>query len=312
MKATTHTELYRKYDEPLHPRPPVERILAWSGLRQSFRQKLRTVLIFTPSIVAALVGCMTVHMSFTLTEIASGMEGGGGKAGETIGSVMGSVAENIYRFLQIEQFLALLTVSWFGSSLIAEDRKLSANLLYFARPVTPLRYIIGKMGTACTVGVLTLLLPTLLICAQASFSSPDWVFLTDNYGVIVAVFGYSALWIVVMSSVVLAISSCFKRKSLALMCIFVLAFMIDGIATVLAEALDAVEYGLFSLNYNLQAIARWLFHESNLITNMVQQSSGMNKDYGDNIGANFMALGAMTLLSWIVLWRNVKRMEVVS
>ncbi|MCP5023261.1 MAG: hypothetical protein GY930_16015 [bacterium] len=312
MKATTHTELYRKYDEPLHPRPPVERILAWSGLRQSFRQKLRTVLTFTPSIIAALAGCMTVHMSFTLTELASSMDSSGGQVGETIGSVLGSVAENIYRFLQIEQFFALLTVSWFGSRLIADDRKLSANLLYFARPITPLRYIIGKMGTACTVGVLTLLLPTLLICAQASFSSPDWVFLTDNYGVIVAVFGYSALWIVVMSSVVLAISSCFKRKSLALMCIFVLAFMIEGISQVLMQALDSTQYGLLSLTHNLQAISRWLFHESNLITNMVQQTSGMNKNFGDNISANFMALGAMTLLSWIVLWRNVKRMEVVS
>jgi len=290
----------------------VECILAWSGLRQSFRQKLRTVLIFAPSIVAALVGCMMVHMSFTLGDLANNMEGAGPEVGKNIATVMGSVAENIYRFLQVEQFFALLTVSWFGSRLIAEDRKLSANLLYFARPVTPLRYIIGKLGTAATVGALTLLAPTLLICAQASFSSPDWVFLTDNYGVIVAVFGYSALWILVMSSVVLAISSCFKRKSLALMCIFVLAFMIEGITQVLSEALDSAWYGLFSLTHNLQAIASWLFHESNLITNLVQHNSGMTQDFGNDITSNFLALGAMTVLSWIVLWRNVKRMEVIS
>ncbi|MEZ5974230.1 MAG: hypothetical protein R3E96_05155 [Planctomycetota bacterium] len=62
--------------------------------------------------------------------------------------LLGDVSEAIYRFLQVNQFLALLVIAWYGSALIAEDKRLQANLLYFARPVTPLRYILGKLGTA--------------------------------------------------------------------------------------------------------------------------------------------------------------------
>lgn len=309
MKATTHTEVYRQYEEPLRPRPPVERILAWSGIRQGFRKKLHALSFFGPSVIVALVGCVTVHLSFTMQEAI--VEGGAPDSmAEGIKQVLGTVSENIYRFMKIEQFFAFLTVAWYGSNLIAADRRLSANLLYFARPITPIRYILGKLGTVGAFGVFTLLAPALLICVQAAFSSPDWVFLTDNFGVVIAVFGFCSLWIFVMSSVILAISSCFKRRSLALVCSFVVIFLSHGISQVLSQATDKANYSLLSLLHNLQSISRWLFRESNIVTNMVERRSGQH--FETEIPYAFMAMGAFTLISWIVLYRNVKRMEVIS
>ncbi|MFT4649095.1 MAG: ABC-type transport system involved in multi-copper enzyme maturation permease subunit [Glaciecola sp.] len=308
MKATTHTELYRPYEETLNPRPPVERILAVSGIKQGFRKKLHALGFFGPSVIVALIGCVVVHLSFTM----GGMIGDDGPGNAGIQQVLGNVSENIYRFLQVEQFFAFLTLAWYGSSLIADDRRLSANLLYFARPITPLRYILGKFGTAGAFGLFTLLAPALLICAQAAISSPDWVFLTDNYGVIVAVFGFCILWMLVMSSVILAISSCFKRRSLALVCSFIFLFLTSGISQVLAEGTDIANYNLLSLLHNLQAISEWLFHEPNFLTNIMQESVAVDSGGGTETIDNFLALGAMTLLSWIILYRNVKRMEVIA
>ena len=309
MKATTHTELYRTYEEPLSPRPPVERIMAWSGIRQGFRKKLHALSFFGPSVIVALVGCVTVHLSFAMQDVVEGA-GTPDAMATGIREVLGSVAENIYRFMKVEQFFAFMTVAWYGSSLIADDRRLSANLLYFARPITPLRYILGKLGTAGAFGVFTLLAPALLICVQAAFSSPDWVFLTDNFGVVLAVIGYCSLWILVMSSVILAISSCFKRRSLSLVCCFIVLFLSHGITQVLSEATEVANYSLLSMLHNLQSISRWCFHESNIVTNMLESKS--HQRFDTDITHAFLALGAMTLISWIVLYRNVKRMEVIS
>ncbi|MDF1837318.1 MAG: hypothetical protein P1V35_05580 [Planctomycetota bacterium] len=311
MKATTHTELYRAYEDPLHPRPPVERIMAWSGIRQGFRKKLPALSFFGPSVIVALVGCVWVHLSFSLKGMLKDGDGSDAVAA-TIQQVLGNVSSTIYQFMQTEQFFAFLTVAWYGSRLIADDRRLSANLLYFARPITPIRYILGKLGTVGAFGVFTLLAPALLICVQAAFSSPDWVFLTDNFGVVIAVVGYCLLWIFVMSSVILAISSCFKRRSLSLVCCFIVLFLSHGITQVLSEATDKGYYGLLSLMSNLQSISKWLFHESSLITNMANRRTGMGSRFDVDITHSFLALGVMTLIAWIILYRNVKRMEVIS
>jgi ABC-type transport system involved in multi-copper enzyme maturation permease subunit len=240
------------------------------------------------------------------------MMGEGGEGTPSIQQVLGSVTDIIYNFMQVEQFFAFLTLAWYGSRLIAEDRRLSANLLYFARPITPLRYILGKFGTAGAFGLLTLLAPALLICAQAAISSPDWAFLKDSPGVIVAVLWYGMLWMVCMSSVILAISSCFKRRSFALVCSFVLIFLTHGISSVVIAVTEVANYGLGSLLQNLQTISRWAFYEGNIITKMAEQQSGMNNDLDTSIPLTFLSLGIMTVLSWIVLYRNVKRMEVIA
>ncbi|MCA9001505.1 MAG: ABC transporter permease subunit, partial [Planctomycetes bacterium] len=199
----------------------------------------------------------------------------------------------------------------YGSRLIAEDRHQSANLLYFARPITPLRYILGKFGTAAAIGLLTLLVPALLICGQAALSSPDWAFLKESPGVILAVLWYGLLWMLVMSSLVLTISSFFKGRNMALVCSFVLMFLLHGIALPVAEATGNHKFALLSVLQNLQEISRWAFYEGSILTNFAEQQAGMSH-FDNPIGLHFAALGIMILLSWILLYRNVKRMEVIA
>lgn len=313
MKATTHTEIYRRYSGELRSRPAVERILGWAGLRMAFRRKLPALILFTPSAITALVGCVMVHLRFMLAERTAEVEGRAATmAARGIQELLGDTAENIHRFIQTEQFFALLTLAWYGSHLIAEDRRLSANLLYFARPITPLRYILGKWLTALALGSLTLMVPALMICWQAAFSSPDWIFLKESSWVIWRTIGFCALWIVVMSSLVLAISSAFQRKGLALMCTFALVFLVQGISLVIVQVTGNPNYGLLSLIENFQAISEWLFHKPNLGTSILRQAQGLGHQPAWNIEGSFWTLGLITFLSWVVLWRNVKRMEVIA
>ena len=312
MKATTHTEVYRTFEGTLKQRPAVERIIGWSGLRLAFRRKLPALILFTPTVIAALIGCVTVHLKFLMEEQAAEMGQKGAVVMSGLGTVLGDVSESIYNFLQVEQFFALLTLAWYGSHLIAEDRRLSANLLYFARPVTPIRYILGKVCTALLIGALTMLWPTLMICGTAAFSSPNWIFLRERGDLIWKVIAYSIVWVLVIASIVTAISSCFTRKGLALMCTFAIVFLVDAVARVIANVTGNADYGLMSLNQNLQAIAEWLFYKQNLLSEKLNEVRGVQSGYSWEIEASFWALSAMTLVAWAVLWRNVKRMEVIA
>ncbi|MEZ6004202.1 MAG: hypothetical protein R3F33_08435 [Planctomycetota bacterium] len=314
MKAVTHTEIYRPYEGHLRPRPPVERILAWAGIRLSFRKKLPALLLFTPPAIAALVGCVTVHLMFTMSSQAKRLGGARGQVfSEGLKQLLRDVSEAIYRFLQVNQFLALLVIAWYGSALIAEDKRLQANLLYFARPVTPLRYILGKLGTAAFLGTLTLFVPAMLICWQAAFSSPDWSFLKQNSWVIWRVCGYSVIWILVMSTLVVAISSCFSRRALTLVATFALIFLLDGATQVAVEVTGNQNFGLLSPNRNFFEIAEHLFHKPNLGDILLQASGeGMESLAPWNIEGSYWALGLMTLLALSVLWRNVRKMEVIA
>ncbi len=157
-----------------------------------------------------------------------------------------------------------------------------------------------------------------MICSVAAFSSPDWLFLKEQHQIIWKVLGYSAVWIVVTASVILAISSCFTRKALALMCIFAIVFISDGVMRLGAEITGNENLGLFSLNQNFEAIGNWLFAEDFVL---IEAARDLDEESGIGIvpdktawgiEASFWALGIMTLISWVVLWRNVKRMEVIA
>ncbi|MFT5198280.1 MAG: hypothetical protein ACI87O_000936, partial [Planctomycetota bacterium] len=89
-------------------------------------------------------------------------------------------------------------------------------------------------------------------------------------------------------------------------------FLSHGISQVLAAGTDTANYSLLSLMHNLQAISEWLFHEDNFLTSIMQQGAAMDSASGTETTNNFLALGAMTFLSWIILYRNVKRMEVIA
>ena len=78
------------------------------------------------------------------------------------------------------KLFALLATAWYGSGLFCEDRRAGAHQLYFARPITRLDYFLGKFLVAAFFGACAILVPALVICLVASFSSPEWSFLKEE------------------------------------------------------------------------------------------------------------------------------------
>ncbi len=297
MKASTHTEIYRPFRGQLSRHPRRSLILASSAVRLGVRKRLPALLLFAVPAISCIVTSFVVHVSFT-TEIVPGLDAERAAMVQAMAGRLLAVENLILLYIEQVRWFALLAIAWYGSGLIAEDRRLGAHLLYFSRPLTRFHYVLGKFLAASFFGACALLFPTLVICSVASFSSPDWSFLLDRWDVILKAVAFTSLWIVTLSAVVLAVSSVVERKTLALVGIFGLVIMTDGAAAVLAELTNDPHYRLLSLPTNFERIGHWLFDRPT--------------PYAWSVEASLWVVGALVAVSLLVLARRVRRMEIVA
>lgn len=299
MKATTHTEVYRRFEGELLRRPFRPWILAISALRLGFKRKLPALLLFTPVGIHAVVNCFKVYLGYlALTEQFLGDDPRATLGAAALQQVLGSGLENVLEFLQGSSVFGLLVVSWYGAGLIAEDRRLGANLLYFARPLTRFGYLSGKFLAACLFGALATVVPTLLICGMASFASPEWSFLKQEWRSILEALAFAMAWVATVSVVVLAISSVVKRKTHALIGIVGFVMVLGGVGEAMAELTRDPRFELLDVFGNFARIGRWL------LLDQVDERVG--------IEAPLLVVGAVWVAAVTVLLARVRKMEVVA
>ena len=303
MKASTHTEIYRPFQGELARGGRRWMPLARSTLRAAFRRKLPLVL-FIPPAIATVIFSFVVYAKFVLESGASpvpGSEGAspiaamGGMAGRMI-----EVRDQIINFHTAMDFFVLLIVAWYGSGLIAEDERHKANLLYFARPLTRLDYLLGKWLPLALLGSLPTLVPGLVICTVASFTSPQWSFVTQQGRTILQMMANSLVTIVVITSIVLAISSLCKRKAHALGGALGTFALLGGLGTMLAGLTREPTWNLVSIFASLQRVAMGLFDVQRLLHHRANWS----------LSWTWIVLGAWVVLSWVVLFRRTRRLEI--
>ena len=295
MKASTHTEIYRPFEGELKRHPRRALILAWSAVRLGFRRKLPALLLFAFPTMSCIVQCFFVQLKFTRLP---GLETDPLALAQAAMGQLVEVENLIRAYLNTVRWFALLAIAWYGSGLIAEDRRLGAHLLYFSRPLTRWQYVLGKFLAASFYGACALLFPVLVICSVASFSSPNWEFLTQKWDVILEAAALSSLWIATLTAIVLCTSSLVERKTLALSGVFAFVFLDEAASGVLAELTNESGYRLLSLSMNFERIGDWLF--------------GRASDLGWDVEASFWVIGLLIATALGILWRRVRRMEVVA
>ena len=299
MRASTHTEVYRRFEGQLRRRRLRFLPLTSAGIRIAFKRKLPALLIFAPSAIGAIIACFIVHLKFTVEsgEVAGIDAQRAGMIAAATGRLL-EVSNQIVTFMVQTRFFGLLAIAWYGAGLFAEDRRLGAHLLYFSRPITRVDYFLGKLGTVLFYGACSFLFPVLMILSVASFSSPDWSFVTQQGDVIPKAIAYASLWIFVLSSLVLAVSSLVDRKTLALAAFMGLFVLTEAVGKVMGEIIDEPRWRLLSLTKNFGHVADWLFERTPEVDYPVGFSLGM-------IG--FWTVGAL-----VVTALRLRRMEVVA
>lgn len=299
MKASTHAEIYRPFTGELKKHPMRPLTLAKSGIRLGLRKKLPAFLLFTPAVITGLVGAIRVYLMYSFSD-SMPTDGGiqGLRMTAAVQELLGDVANNVVLFVKTSAYFALLAMTWFGAGMIADDRRLGANLLYFSRPLTRWGYLLGKLLGLMFFGLLTLGIPTMLILLTAVFASPDWSFLRLESDVLWKTLLFCCTWILTVSTIVLALSSLVNRKTLAMTLVFGVIIVLHGVSAVAADLLDEAKVRLLSLPYNFEVFADWLFDQ--------RITSGLDPMF------SLMALGVFAGGGLLLLWRNVRKMEVVG
>jgi ABC-2 type transport system permease protein len=302
--ASTHTEVYRRFTgaRASARRPWVA--IALSGIRTATKRKL-PLLLFAPPAIATTIFSFVVYARFALESGASAgpiPSIGPGAAGMALlaGRLI-QVRDQIVQFNLAMSFFALLIMAWYGSGLIAEDRRLGAHLLYFSRPLTRIDYLLGKFLSLSFFGLIAVLVPGLVICTIAAFSSPDWSFLKQEGSVIWRTGIYSLVWVVVMSSVVLAISSLADRKTFALVGTFGFFLLSNGIAVLLSTLLREWTYMVLGLQGNFQRLSAAIF----------DTRATLEQEFEWDPAVSWLAIAVYVAIAWSVLWVRVRPSEVI-
>lgn len=257
--AITHTEIYRRFDGQLRSRGLRFLPLCLAGIRVATRKKLPLLLFYAPVAISGIVFSFLVYTKFTLeADLESAQPGMGGVIAAAAGQMV-QVHEQIVIASSVMRVFALLVIAWFGAGLIAEDKRMGAHLLYFSRPMTRLDYFLGHFSTVGFFGLLAVLAPGLLICLVATFSSPDYAFLKQEWDVILATVGYSLLYVVVLSTFVLAASSMVRRKAFALAGVFGFVVGTQAVGGVIAQLKRDKDFMMLGLWNNFQRVGDWMF-----------------------------------------------------
>jgi len=297
VKATTHAELYRPFRGQLRRSPSTALVLARSGIRTAYRSKW-PLLLFAVPLIQTIVRCFIVYFAFSLKDSGLGADlGVGGKvASAALLQAFSNVEQQIVALLTITQFFTMIVLAWYGAGLIADDRRLKAHLLYFARPVTKSGYILGKLLVVGFYGSLAIVLPATVVIVVAVFSSPDWAFVQERGSKILMVELYALLWVFIHALGILAISSLTKRKIYALVAAVGFFVLTNAVAAFLSEALDDSRWWMMSMFGNFGALANeWL---------------GMReREFNWPVEYTYFVLVGVALAFTAILYRQVGRME---
>ena len=303
MTARADTEIYRRFRGTISSRRAGFLALARAGIASASRKKLPLVILFAPPAIATVIFSFVVYARFSLeagvTPSALGPPSPASAIAGTVAKTLIQVRDQIVLFHLAMSGFTLLVIAWFGAGLIADDRRTGAHLLYFSRPLSWRGYLAARFLTLLFYALLAVLLPSLVICAVATFASPEWSFLKEEGGVVPRAILFALLWSFVWCSIMLAISSLFRRKTFALIASFA-GFMITGaVSVILANLHEDDRWLRVSLQGNLQNIAAWMF-DARFLRNL--------RDTGDPV-SSLVWVGLVTLVAWTVLAVQVRRME---
>jgi ABC-type transport system involved in multi-copper enzyme maturation permease subunit len=298
--AITNTEVYRRFEGEFRPHPLRFVPLFRSGVDVAVTRKLPLILFYAPPAIAGIVFSFIVHAKYTLEAQISGEDLDlSARIAATMAGQMVLVREQVIQSSEVIRAFTMLVIAWFGAGLIANDRRLGAHLLYFSRPMTRLDYFLGHFMTVGFFGLLAVLVPGLLVCTIAIFSSPEYSFLKHEWDVILATIGYSLVYVGTLSAMVMAVSSLVKRKAFALAGIFGIAAGSHPVGVVLWQLQRDKDFLLFSLWANFESLADWMF-----------SSSDPQHDWNPMWSLSIL-LGLFGASVTVCAWR-IRRMEVVA
>jgi len=261
MQASTDAQVYRAFSGELVASPLRFWPLVAAGVRAAAKKKLALLLIYAIPCIAAIVFSFVVYLRYAASEsVLPGAVGGGqGLVGMVAKRAVESleVRNQIAEFCIQMRYFAMVAAVWYGGGLLSEDRRRGAHLLYFSRPMTRLDYLLGKFFTVAFFAACAVLVPGLLICLVATFSSPNFAFLKNEWALIPRTIAYAVIWVTTVSAVTLAASSLAPKRTYAMAGAFGFFMFLHAMGGIVGHVRGDAFFAISPM-WDMTRLARWL------------------------------------------------------
>jgi len=173
---------------------------------------------------------------------------------------MFSVEARFFTFIMIVQNqTAFLLNCWVGPILIAGDLTNGALPLFLSRPFTRADYVLGKFAVmGLLLSGVTWVPSLLLFSLQAGLAKDDWIW--SHMWMVVPIVLCSAIWILMLSLLSLAVSAWVKLRIVATGVIFITFFIPSGLGEMFNFILGTRWGILLNFSYLFRLIVEKGFH----------------------------------------------------
>ena len=208
---------YNPYDGPLTPEQSRFLVLTRYALAELFRSRV-FVLLFVLALVPILFFAIYIFLvNSNAVQLVVQLRVAGGLAIES---------EFFFTLIMIQTQLAFLLSCWVCPTLVAGDLVNGALPLFLSRPFSRPEYVLGKCAAiALLLSVVTWVPGLILFCLQAGLAQGGWIW--SHLWMVVPIVCCSAVWILMLSLISLAVSTWVKLRIVATGVIFC-AFLVPA------------------------------------------------------------------------------------
>ena len=192
--------------------------------------------------------------------------------------------------------IMVLVVGIIAPSLISQDLRSRAFLLYFSRPLTRSEYILGKSGTVWFYLAMIATSPALSLYVLGVLLSPNFDVIMATWDLPLRILAASAVLMIPTAALALCISSMSEESRYAAFAWFAICVMGWFTYRIMVEveeasmsADDVPRWTYLSLYHTMGQVQSWIFGFA---------------DFSESVGAASL-LVAMTVLSLIILYNRV-------
>jgi len=174
---------------------------------------------------------------------------------------MFSVEARFFTLIMIVQTQAAFLLNcWVGPILIAGDLTNGALPLFLSRPFSRADYVLGKLAVmGLLLSSVTWVPSLLLFTLQAGLAKSDWIW--SHMWMVVPIVLCSAIWILMLSLISLAVSAWVKLRIVATGVIFILFFIPAGLGEMFNAIIGTIWGRLLNFSYLFQIILARGFRE---------------------------------------------------
>lgn len=213
--------------------------------------------------------------------------------------------------IKVQFFFLLLVTAVIGPGLIADDLKSRALPIYFARPVRPWNYVLGKgLAMASFLAVVTLV-PNILALILGTMITGGLGSWSQNFGLAWRI-GLASVGVMAIGScIILALSSLGADKRLATLGWLGLCMIPSAAQQILNANLPAEKLtgylGTLALNRDIMILTEWLLDIRLLLKSSPLPIEKFEAAVGPEVRPECAAvvLGSLLLLSIVVCMRRV-------